>query len=115
MAVSHLSRLAIGHEIGERLGKSRPENAMKPRVFIMGYPGTGQIGLLDDLNADSSYGPMAVHMNMNTVAGNEAFVLNAAKLYPSVNFFGLNPGIISTNIRSNLMGRNTFRFRLMEL
>ena len=26
---------------------------MKPRVFIMGFPGTSQAGKLDDLNAEN--------------------------------------------------------------
>lgn len=41
---------------------------------------------------------------MNTVAGNEALVLDAAKRYPKLNVFGLNPGLIKTNIRANLLG-----------
>jgi NAD(P)-dependent dehydrogenase (short-subunit alcohol dehydrogenase family) len=112
MAVSYLSRLVLLCEIAPRLGKDRPASRMKPRVFIMGYPGAGQAGTLDDLNAEKSYGAMAVHMN--TVAGNEMLVLNAAKRYPNATFFGLNPGLIKTNIRSNLIGADTLRFRLME-
>lgn len=102
MAVSYLSRLVIVREIGPRLGKQRPAAPMKPRVFIMGFPGTGQAGKLDDLNAEKSYSRWAVHMN--TVAGNEMLVLDAAKRYPNATFFGLNPGVIRTNIRSNLFG-----------
>src|SRR5689334_7830491 len=55
MAVSYLSRLVIVREIGPRLGNDRLAAAMKPRVFIMGYPGTGRAGTLDDLNAERSY------------------------------------------------------------
>ena len=112
MAVSYLSRLVIVREIAPRLGKDRPAASLKPRVFIMGYPGTGQAGALDDLNAESSYRSMAAHMN--TVAGNEALVLDAANRYPNASFFGLNPGLIKTNIRSNLLGANTLRFRIAE-
>jgi NAD(P)-dependent dehydrogenase (short-subunit alcohol dehydrogenase family) len=112
MAVSYLNRLVMLREIAPRLGKNRPAGGMKPRVFNMGYPGAGQAGTLDDLNAEKSYSAMAAHMN--TVAGNEMLVLNAAKRYPNATFFGLNPGLIKTNIRSNLMGADTLRFRLME-
>src|SRR4051794_12519964 len=70
---------------------------MKPRVFIMGYPGTGQAGTPDDLNAEKSYSAFPVHMN--TVAGNEVLVLDAATRHPSASVFGLNPGLIKTNIR----------------
>ena len=67
MAVSYLSRLVIIRQIGPRLGKNRPAAPLKPRVFIMGFPGTGQAGKLDDLNAEKSYGRWAVQMT--TVAG----------------------------------------------
>src|SRR5262245_3819980 len=49
MAISYLSRLVIVREIGPRLGKDRPAARMKPRVFIMGFPGVGPTGRLDDL------------------------------------------------------------------
>lgn len=111
LAVSFLSRLVILREIGPRLGKDRG-STMTPRVFIMGFPGTGQVGDLDDLNAQKSYRSMRVHMN--TVAGNEILVLDATKRYPHANFFGLNPGIIKTNIRSNFLGANTVRYRVIE-
>ena len=112
MAVSYLSRLVILREIVPRLGKSRPTARMKPRVHIMGYPGTGQAGTPDDLNAEKSYRAFAVHMN--TVAGNEMLVLDAAKRYPNVTFFGLNPGLIKTNIRDNFFGKDTLKSRFLE-
>jgi NAD(P)-dependent dehydrogenase (short-subunit alcohol dehydrogenase family) len=112
MAVSFLSRLVILREIAPRLGTRRAAARTKPRVFIMGFPGTGQAGTLDDLNAERAYSAMPVHMN--TVAGNEMLVLDAARRYPSVNFFGLSPGLIKTNIRSNFMGQHPLRYRLME-
>jgi NAD(P)-dependent dehydrogenase (short-subunit alcohol dehydrogenase family) len=112
MAVSYLSRLVLLRGIAPRLGRQRPAAPMKPRVFIMGYPGSGQAGTLDDLNAEKSYSSMAVHMN--TVAGNEMLVIDSAKRYANASFFGLNPGIIKTNIRSNLLGEGTLRFRFIE-
>jgi NAD(P)-dependent dehydrogenase (short-subunit alcohol dehydrogenase family) len=112
MAVSYLSRLVIVREIGPRLGKRHRGAPMKPRVFIMGYPGTGQAGTLDDLNGEKSYRAMVAHMN--TVAGNEVLVLDAAARYPHVSVFGLNPGLIRTNIRSNFLGADSLRFRLLE-
>ncbi len=112
MAVSYLSRLVILREIAPRLGKDRSAARMKPRVFIMGFPGTGQVGKLDDLNAEKSYSRWAAHMN--TVAGNETLVLDAAKRYPNASFFGLNPGVVRTNIRSNLLGADTLLYRIIE-
>jgi NAD(P)-dependent dehydrogenase (short-subunit alcohol dehydrogenase family) len=111
MAVSYLSRLRILREIGPRLGRGRA-TPTKPRVFIMGFPGAGQAGTLADLNSEKSYSAMPVHMN--TVAGNEMLVLDAAKRYPQLNVFGLNPGIIKTNIRDNFLGAGSFKSRLVE-
>lgn len=112
IAVSYLSRLVILREVALRLGKDRLTSRMKPRVFVMGYPGTGQAGLFDDLNAEKSYSAMRVHMN--TVAGNEMLVLDAAQRYTHATFFGLNPGIIKTNIRDNFLGKDTFKSRFVE-
>jgi NAD(P)-dependent dehydrogenase (short-subunit alcohol dehydrogenase family) len=112
MAVSYLSRLVILREIAPRLGKDRPVASMKPRVFIMGFPGTGQAGTLDDLNTEKSYGAMRAHRN--TVAGNEMLVLDAVKRYPNLTVLGLNPGGIKTNIRDNLFGKDSLRSRVFE-
>lgn len=112
MAVSYFSRLVIINETIARLGKNLPSTNAKPRVFIMGYPGAGNIGKADDLNAEKSYKAMDVHLN--TVAGNEMLVLDLAKKHKNINFYGLNPGLLPTNIRSNFMGANSIKFRLME-
>ncbi|WP_027483888.1 SDR family NAD(P)-dependent oxidoreductase [Rhodanobacter sp. OR87] len=112
LAVSYLNRLVILRAIAPRLGTQRPNARMKPRVFLVGYPGSGQIGTPDDLNAERSYKAMPAHMN--TVAGNEMLVLDAAKRYPHATFFGLNPGLIKTNIRDNFFGKDTLKSRVME-
>jgi NAD(P)-dependent dehydrogenase (short-subunit alcohol dehydrogenase family) len=112
MAISFLSRLVILREIAPRLGRNMPAARKKPSVFIMGFPGMGQAGRLDDLNTEKSYGRWAAHVN--TVAGNEMLVLDAAKRYPHVSVFGLNPGIIKSNIRRNLFGGDTLAYRLVE-
>ncbi len=51
---------------------------------------------------------------MNTVAGNEILVLDAAKRFPRAHIFGLNPGFVKTNIRGNLFGSNKLLLRVME-
>ena len=112
MAISYLSRLAIVRELAPRLA-ARPAGGPAPRVFVMGFPGTGQLGDASDLNAERSYDMMAVHMN--TVVGNEALVLDGARRHPGVSFFGLNPGLIKTNIRSNFLGEGSFKHRAVEL
>lgn len=100
MAVSFLSRLVIIREIAPRIGRNRQLAGSKPRIFVWGYPGTGRAGTPGDLNAERSYSMWRVHMN--TVAGNEALVLEDARRYPDVEIFGMSPGILATNIRSNM-------------
>lgn len=112
LAVSFLSRFVILHELAPRLGLPRRESPNRPRVFVMGYPGTGQIGSSEDLNAERDYKPMSAHMN--TVAGNEMLVLDATRLYPQADFFGLNPGLIRSSIRDNFFGRGSLKSRLVE-
>lgn len=112
MAVSYLSRLVILQSIAPKLGSGLPTEHGGARVFIMGYPGTGQAGRLGDLNAERSYRAMDVHMN--TVAGNEMLVLDAARRYPHIKVYGLNPGLIKTGIRSNFLGHHKRLFALLE-
>jgi hypothetical protein len=104
MAVSYLSRLALLRELAPRLQNGR--------VFVMGFPGTGQAGDLDDLNSERSYRATDVHMN--TVAGNEALVLDSVERYPNASFYGLNPGLVQTGIRANFLGEGSIRFRIVE-
>ena len=99
MAVSFLSRAVALQHLVPRLDAAAPR-----RVFIMGFPGAGQAGKLGDLNADLSYSALTVHMN--TVAGNEALVLHGAAAWRArgVRAYGLNPGLVRTGIRANLLG-----------
>ena len=112
MAVSYLSRLVMIRDIAPRLARNRPAASMKPRVFVMGFPGAGHIGKLDDLNAEKTYASMEAHWN--GVAGNEMLVLDSARRYPNASFFGLNPGGIKSNIRSNWLGANSLKHRIFE-
>lgn len=114
MAISYLSRLVVLRDIAPRLGKARTGDRAKrkPRVFVMGMPGTNQVGAPEDLNAEQSYAPMRVHSN--TVAGNEILVIDAATRYPNALCFGLSPGVIKTNIRDNLLGKGSLKSRIME-
>lgn len=109
MATSYLNRKLLLELLVPRLGS---EQVQKPRVFIMGYPGSGKPGILGDLNAERGYSVMDVHMN--TVAGNEMLVLNAAEKYQHFSVFGLNPGLVNTNIRQNFVGGNKWLFNTLE-
>ncbi len=112
LAISYLNRFVMTRELAPRLGVRRPAGAPPPRVFAMGFPGTGQLGDPDDLNAEKGYDAFKVHMN--TVAGNEALVLEGARRWPQVRFFGLNPGLIKTNIRANFLGEGSATHRVAE-
>lgn len=110
MAISYVSRYVLLHAVAQRLGTRR---SRRPRVFVMGFPGTGEKGNPDDLNAEQAYQPFPAHLN--TVAANEALVLDAARRYPRLAVFGVNPGLIQTDIRANLLGgTDTFKFKVVE-
>jgi NAD(P)-dependent dehydrogenase (short-subunit alcohol dehydrogenase family) len=104
-AVSYLNRVVIIREIAPRLRKGA-------RVFSMAYPGGGNEGKLGDLNAEKSYEPWPVHLN--TVAGNEMLVLDSARRYPHVGIYGLNPGLVKTSIRNNLLGEGSLKSLVAE-
>lgn len=112
LAVSYLSRYIILREVASTLGVARPTPARKPRVFLMGFPGADQTGSIDDFNSERTYSLMTAHSN--TVVGNEALVLDAAARYPAVNAYGLNPGLIKSNIRAAVLGDRTILQTIME-
>lgn len=112
LAVSYLSRLVLIRNLADRLGAERPAGSPEARVFIYGYPGTGQTAHLEDLNFQRSYAAMKAHAS--TVAGNEALVLDSARRYPAVGVFGLNPGLIKTGIRDNMLGQNSLKHHVIE-
>ena len=112
LAVSYLSRYVILNAIAPRLGRDRPQPRLKPRVFVMGFPGSGQAANVEDLNSERSYGRMKAHMN--TVAGNEALVLDVARRFPDIDVFGLNPGFVKTGIRVNSFGSNKLLLKIIE-
>lgn len=113
LTVSYLSRFVIVRETAARLGRNRVAAGAKPRVFIMGYPGANQKGDLDDFNSENRYSLTAAHAN--TIVGNEALVLDSANRYRDVNFYGLNPGLMKSNIRAGVLGEGTLGQKLMEL
>ena len=78
----------------------------------MGLPGTNQRGDLEDFNSETAYHPTTAHAN--TVVGNEALVLDSARRYPNADFYGLNPGLMKSNILTGLFGENTVKHRFMQ-
>lgn len=57
LAVSYLNRVVMLREMAPRLGTARADQSRKPRVFVMGFPGTGPLGTPDDLNGEKTYKP----------------------------------------------------------
>ncbi len=114
MAVSFLNRVAILKGLSGRLGIARPAGAPQARVFVMGSPGSGQLGNPDDFNSEElQYKALVAHAN--TIAGNEALALGANGMFPGPAYFGLGPGLIKTGIRENWMGRDRgLGYRLFE-
>jgi NAD(P)-dependent dehydrogenase (short-subunit alcohol dehydrogenase family) len=112
VAISYLSRLAVLRGLSPRLGSARDADAPRPRVFVMGSPGTGEIGNPDDLNSEKNYRSMVAHGN--TLAGNEILVLGAKDWFPGPAFFGLGPYLVKTGIRSNLLGDGSITHKLVE-
>ena len=106
LAVSFLSRLAFMKKLFDnaKFGSKRMDMKVKPRIFILGYPGKNYECELDDFNSNKNYSPIAAHMR--TVVGNEALVEYVSLRFDrSINVFGVNPGIIKTGIRENLLGK----------
>jgi NAD(P)-dependent dehydrogenase (short-subunit alcohol dehydrogenase family) len=112
VAISYLSRLAVLQGLSPRLGSARADGAPRPRVFVMGSPGVGEIGNPGDLNSEKDYRSMVAHGN--TIAGNEILVLGAKDMLPGSAYFGLAPGLIKTGIRSNLLGDGSITHKLVE-
>jgi len=112
VAISYLSRLAVLQGLSPRLGSARADGAPRPRVFVMGSPGVGEIGIPGDLNSEKDYRSMVAHGN--TIAGNEILVLGAKDMLPGPAYFGLAPGLIKTGIRSNLLGDGSITHKLVE-
>lgn len=95
MAVSALSRYVM---LKEAMAGLKPHS----RVFVMGFPGAGMRGALGDLNAEKTYAPGMGITHENTVVANEALVHHWAAQGKKV--YGLNPGMVRTNIRANVHG-----------
>lgn len=113
MAVSHLSRFVLIRDLADRLGKNRSPGKHKPRVFIWGFPGQDRKATLDDFNSEANYRWQIAHYN--TVVANEALVLDSAERYPGANFYGMNPGVISSNIMAGVLGEGSLALKLQQM
>ena len=111
LAVSYLSRFVILRGVAERLGANLEARA---RVFVMGAPGKNVAGNPSDLNSEEKYAQLAAHTQ--TVAANEALVLDATSRYPEIGVYGLNPGLVASgDIRAPFLGgADSLKFKVVE-
>ncbi|CAN5393251.1 SDR family NAD(P)-dependent oxidoreductase [soil metagenome] len=112
MATSYLSRFIILREMADRIGKNRINSTTKPRIFVWGFPGGKRKATLDDFNSEKNYRWTLAHSN--TVIGNESLVIDSAERFPSVNFYGMNPGIINSNIMSGVLGDKSVLLKIQQ-
>lgn len=112
LATSALSRWVIVGELARRLGRERPSGRNKPRIFVWGFPGGERMVDLADVQSKTHYRWQTAHGN--TVVFNEALVHDVAAKLPEVNIFGMNPGIIKTNIMAGVLGGSSLSLRLQQ-
>ena len=110
MAVSLLSRFVMARLLTSTKKQTLKaiSPARKARIFIMGFSGGTAIPQLTDFNwedKNTTFAPWKAHEN--TVIGNDALVEKLAKFHPSINVYGLNPGIVKTDILAPLLGGKT--------
>lgn len=103
-AVSFLSRFYMARLLAQSKTLKATSPTRKPRVFVMGFPGHEGPPQMDDFNWENTtnWQPWAAHMN--GVIGNDALVEKMAKFHPSLNVYGLNPGILKTDIVAEFLG-----------
>lgn len=111
-AVSFLSRYVMSEELIPSLKTSKGH---KLRVFIMGFPGApDMLTSLDDFNWETKWTNLGWDAHMQTVIGNDALVGHLTKKYKNVNVYGLNPGLIKTDILSGLLGQGSILLKLQQ-
>jgi NAD(P)-dependent dehydrogenase (short-subunit alcohol dehydrogenase family) len=102
VAVSFLSRFVMTNALLAS-DKLISTSTRKPRIFVIGFPGVPNVPQLDDFNWERSWKAWPSHMN--TVVANDALVMGVARTQPDlVNIYGLNPGIIKTELMFDFLG-----------
>ena len=113
MATSALSHFAILPEIVNRIVKKRLNQKIKPRVFAWGFPGRKRKIDLNDFNSEKNYKWSLAHNN--GVVVNELLVIDGALRFPSLTVYGMNPGIINSNIMSSILGENSILLKIQKM
>jgi len=111
-AVSTWSRFVVIKELRALLRAQKKKHGEEARVYVMGFPGTSQaVDVLGDPQSVREYKQWPAHMK--TVVMNEGMVHYLAAEEKEFAVFGLNPGLLPTDIRLNTYGK-TFMMNLME-
>lgn len=96
---SYLSRFALLNSFLDR------KQSTLRHVYVFGFPGVEYQAMrnMEDLNfVNTKYSQYDAHYN--TIVCNECLVYEAARRYPGVRVFGMNPGLVPTGIRANSYG-----------
>jgi NAD(P)-dependent dehydrogenase (short-subunit alcohol dehydrogenase family) len=112
LATSAMSRWVIVRQMAPRLGQGRSLGRPKPRLFVWGFPGGKRSLDFSDIQSSRHYRWQTAHSN--TVVFNEALVRDTASRFPEINAFGMNPGIIKTNIMSGVLGQSSMPQRIQQ-
>jgi NAD(P)-dependent dehydrogenase (short-subunit alcohol dehydrogenase family) len=112
LATSAMSRWVIVREMAPRLGRGRSSGRPKPRLFVWGLPGGERSLDLTDIESTRNYRWQTAHSN--TVVFNEALVRDTVVRFPEINVFGMNPGVIKTNIMAGVLGQASLRLRVQQ-
>ena len=110
LVLSALSRIVFLRELVPRMKASGKAGQ---RIFVWGMPGGGQPANTADPNFErTKYVAGFANVHSNTVAANEALVLKLApELKASgISVYGVNPGLLSTNIRKSARPLTCFEF-----
>jgi len=67
---------------------------------------------LSDVESKRNYTWKTAHSN--TVVFNETLVKDAAARFPGINVFGMNPGIIKSDIMTGVLGQSSWKLRVQR-
>ncbi|KAH9254088.1 hypothetical protein BASA81_007963 [Batrachochytrium salamandrivorans] len=101
LAVSYMSRFILLKHFGTHHASLFPKLKL---ALVFGSPGSNNfVDNVNDLNfEDRAYQQVAAHTN--TVVLNEALVYEAARRFPQLEVYGMNPGYLATGIRDAVHG-----------
>jgi len=98
----------VGAPAGSRTALGPTEAAL----VCLGLPGGERSLDHTDIESIHNYRWQTAHSN--TVVFNEALVRDTAAPLPEINVFGMNPGVIKTNIMAGVLGQSSLTPRVQQ-